>query len=324
MKQAWKDELPVSELPEDPRWRENFCFDGYDKDRDVGFWIHCGRWSLDPRIWREQVLVYLPGGDYLVHRAWGFRPSDNGPRSALLDLVCNEPQKRWTIRYRGPARLTNQDEVQAGLLLEGDQLLLDLDIGFSTERPIWDMTAGIRDQTWGKFHTEQTGRFKGSIRYADKATAMDGLGWHDHSRGPRDLVEQGRHLWIHGDISKDRSFALTMIDNYRDGTFIRVLDKVIVWDDNKIYPARCPDPPFLESSDLPPTHYQMRLEYEKGTVLIRAEQRRKLPHSTTRYFEVFDGRAPKGMAQVVTYEGGTVFFVDGEELNGHSERSYRL
>jgi hypothetical protein len=30
------------------------------------------------------------------------------------------------------------------------------------------------------------------------------------------------------------------------------------------------------------------------------------------------------MAQVVTYEGGTVFFVDGEELNGHSERSYRL
>jgi len=92
MTQAWKDELPVSELPDDPRWRENFCFDGYDKDRDVGFWIHCGRWSLDPRIWREQVLVYLPGGDYLVHRAWGFRPSDNGPRSALLDLVCNEPQ----------------------------------------------------------------------------------------------------------------------------------------------------------------------------------------------------------------------------------------
>jgi hypothetical protein len=324
MTQAWKDELPVSELPDDPRWRENFCFDGYDKDRDVGFWIHCGRWSLDPRIWREQVLLYLPGGDYLVHRAWGFRPSDNGPRSALLDLVCNEPQKRWTIRYRGPARLTNQDEVQAGLLLEGDQLLLDLDIGFSTERPIWDMTAGIRDQTWGKFHTEQTGRFKGSIRYGDKATAMDGLGWHDHSRGARDLVEQGRHLWIHGDISRDRSFALTMIDNYRDGTFVRVLDKVIVWDDNKIYPARCPDPPVLESSDLPPTHYQMRLEYEKGTVLIRAEQRRKLPHSTTRDFEVFDGRAPAGMAQVVTYEGGTVFFVDGEELNGHSERSYRL
>ena len=115
-----------------------------------------------------------------------------------------------------------------------------------------------------------------------------------------------------------------MIENYRDGAFVRVLDKAVVWDGNRIFGARCSNPPFLESSDLPPTNYEMTLEYEKGTVLIRAEQRRKLPHSTTRYFEVFDGRAPKGMAQVVTYEGGTVFFVDGEELNGHSERSYRL
>ena len=35
---------------------------------------------------------------------------------ALLDLICEEPERRWKIRYRGPARLTNQDEVQAGLL----------------------------------------------------------------------------------------------------------------------------------------------------------------------------------------------------------------
>ncbi len=55
MKQAWKDELP-----EDPRWRENFCFDGYDKDRDVGFWIHCGRWSLDPRIWLSMPVIPSP------------------------------------------------------------------------------------------------------------------------------------------------------------------------------------------------------------------------------------------------------------------------
>jgi hypothetical protein len=115
-----------------------------------------------------------------------------------------------------------------------------------------------------------------------------------------------------------------MIDNYRDGAFVRTLDKVVIWDDDRIYEARCANPPFLESTGLPPTNYEMRLEYEKGTVLIRAEQRRKLPHSTTRHFEVFDGRAPPGMAQVVTYEGGTVFFVDGEEHNGHSERSYRL
>ncbi len=89
MNQAWKDELPVAELPDDPRWRENFCFDGYDKDRDIGFWIHCGRWSLDPRIWREQVLVYLPGGDYLVHRAWGFPILTD---HCFLAVFCRNPR----------------------------------------------------------------------------------------------------------------------------------------------------------------------------------------------------------------------------------------
>jgi len=35
------------------------------------------------------------------------------------------------------------------------------------------------------------------------------------------------------------------------------------------------------------------------------------------------GVAP-GFGQVVTYEQGTVFVVDGQRCNGHSERSYRL
>src|SRR5438552_15610247 len=99
MNPTWEDELPVPELPDDPAWRENFCFDGYDKDRDVGFWIHCGRWSEDPSIWREQVLVYWPGGDYYVNRAFGVRPSTKGPSAALLDLICEEPGRRWRLKY---------------------------------------------------------------------------------------------------------------------------------------------------------------------------------------------------------------------------------
>ena len=49
---SWEDELPVAQLPADPTWRENFCFDGYDRERNVGFWIHCGRWSLDRKSTR--------------------------------------------------------------------------------------------------------------------------------------------------------------------------------------------------------------------------------------------------------------------------------
>jgi hypothetical protein len=320
---SWRDELPVATLPDDPTWRENFCFDGYDRVRDIGFWIHCGRWSLDPRIWREQVLVYWPGGDYLVHRAWGVRSSDKGPSAALLDLICEEPGKHWRLRYRGPVRRTVPDEFMRGPLSEGPQELLDLDIAFTSDRPVWDMTAGIADQAWGKFHIEQTGRLHGTLKCGEKSVAMDGFGWRDHSRGPRDMKEMGRHCWIHGDLPGGRSFALTHIDNLVDGRFERVLDKAVIWENGRVLPAKCPNPPFLASNGEPPPTFDFTLNYAGGEIAIHAEPKRCLPHSTSRYMECFDGVAP-GIAHVVTYEQGSVLVVDGEQHDGHAERSFRL
>ncbi len=319
----WEDELPVPTLPDDPTWRENFCFDGYDRQRNVGFWIHCGRWSLDPRIWREQVLIDWPDGAYLVHRAWGVRPNARGVSGALLDLDCEEPGHAWRLRYRGPVRRTDEAELLRGPLPEGPQSLLDLDISFTSEVPVWDMTAGIADQAWGKFHIEQTGRFAGTLSCDGVAVAMDGLGWRDHSRGPRDMKEMGRHCWIHGNLSRGRAFALTFIDNIVDGDFVRALDKAVIWEDGTIHPATCADPPFLTDSGQPPPRYAMTLDYAGGRVAIDAETRRCLPHSTSRYMECFDGVTPD-IAHIVTYEQGTVFHVDGEEHDGHSERSFRL
>ncbi len=189
---------------------------------------------------------------------------------------------------------------------------------------MWDMSGGMRGQAWGKFHIEQTGRLQGAIQFDNDSVAMDGLGWHDHSRGPRDMVEMGRHLWIHGELSRGRSFALTMVDNFRDGQFLRSLDKVVIWENGVIHPARCPDPPFLTSPTLPAARYDMTLLYDGGEVRIEAEQRRRMPHSTTRYMECYDGLVNADLAKVVTYDGGTVFRVDGADYNGHSERSYRL
>ena len=322
-KSNWASELPVAELPADPSWRENFCFDGYDRQRDVGFWIHCGRWSLDPRIWREQVLVYWPDGSYLVHRAWGFRTAQRGVSGALLDLICEEPEKRWQVRFRGPVRRTVQTELQSGALTEGPQLLLDLHVEFTSNVPVWDMTAGMQRQQWGKFHIEQTGRLQGDLSCEGVSVAMNGLGWRDHSRGPRDLKDLRRHCWIHGELSRNRSFALTFVESEEAGLPVRSLDKAVIWDDGQIFPARCDYPPFLDSNAWPASHYSMTLEYERGVVVIHAQARRCLPHSTSRQMECFDGVTP-GIAHLVTYEQGTIFTVDGAEHDGHTERSFRL
>jgi hypothetical protein len=316
------DELPVPQLPADPGWLENFCFDGYDHRRDIGFWIHCGRWWRDPAIWREQVLVYWPGETYLVHRAWGYRPSDRGPSAALLDLICEQAGRRWRMRYRGPVRSTNTAELHRGPLTEGPQELLDLDLSFDSELPVWHMT-GIAGEKWGKFHIEQTGTVEGRIRFGEQMVEMQGYGWRDHSRGPRDVTSMARHCWIHGRLSRDRAFALTIIDNRAGGRMVRGLDKVVVWDDGVLYEGACPNPPFLEGSGAPPRSYEMVLEYPKGRVDLHAELPRSLPHSTARHMDCFDGVTPD-QAHVVTYEQGTIFTVDGERFDGHSERSYLL
>ena len=74
---------------------------------------------------------------------------------------------------------------------------------------------------------------------------------------------------------------------------------------------------------IPDPAYRMTLTYEHGLIVIDAQLRTCLPHSTSRFMECFDG-VTSGIAHVVTYEQGTVFTVDGQQFDGHSERSFRL
>ena len=91
-------EVPT-EVPDIPNWSENYCFDAFDAEQNAGFWIHIGRWGLNPHLWREQVLAYLPDGSFLLRRGYGARPSTLGPRGAILDLRCEKPGELWRLMY---------------------------------------------------------------------------------------------------------------------------------------------------------------------------------------------------------------------------------
>lgn len=320
----WEDELPVKNLPDDPAFRENYCFWGYDRERAVGFWVHMGRWPLDNRIWREQVLVYLPDGDYLVHRAWGLRESDRGPASALLDLVCVAPGKQWQLRYRGPARRTTTAEVHAGGLMEGPQALLDMSITFSSTLPMWDLSKDIGNQDWASSHMEQNGRVTGSFEYAGESVKMDGFGWRDHSRGPRNMSAHYRHVFINGNLPENRTFALTYLEAVQDDVVTQTLEKGVIWSEGKIFPAHTPNPPYLDPGVIPPPdRFSMTLVSELGEMQIDAYTPCSLPHTSSKEYNVYDGIA-RGLGHVLCYEQGTIFTVNGQQFDGHTERSHRL
>jgi len=314
-KVTWKDELPQEILPNDPSWRENVCFDGYDHERNVGFWIHCSRWQHDLTVWREQVLVYAPDGTYLVHRAWGRGDSTHGPAGPLLKLTCLEPGKAWSLRYRGPARRATREELECGKSLpEGPQLLLNLAIEFSTTAEMWDMSEGLRSPELGKSHMEQTGHFLGDISYEKTTVRMDGFGWHDHSKGPRHFGGMLRHCWIHGDLSKGRSFCLTVVENDTGKTRVRTVDRAVIWEGGRLFEASCPNPPFLDSAAVPGPQYTFTLNYQGGSITIDAEPLRCMPISCDESMEIVDGLAPD-IAIQVTYEQGTIFTVDGTRFS---------
>ena len=320
---TWEDELPVKILPPDPAFRENYCTWGYDRERAIGFWIHLGRWPLDTRIWREQVLVYLPDGDFLVHRAWGARDCSQGPSSALLDLICEAPGKQWRFRYRGPARRTDNRELNAGRLPEGPQLLLDMDLRFTSNFPVWDLTRDVQNQDWAKFHMEQNGRVTGAFRYGDEVVEMDGFCWRDHSRGPRELSRHSRHVFVNGDLPEGRSFAMTFLEHMEDGKPVLSLNKGVIWSGEALYPATCPNPPFLDPGAPPDGNYSMTLASDIGTYQLTARIPCSIPHTSSKSYDVYDGVA-RGLGHILCHEQGTVFTVDGREYNGHTERSTLL
>ncbi|MFA5630639.1 MAG: hypothetical protein WC997_03915 [Porticoccaceae bacterium] len=320
---SWEQELPVKTLPDDPSFRENYCTWGYDRERAIGFWIHMGRWPLDTRIWREQVLVYLPDGDFLVHRAWGYRDSGKGPSSALLSLVCEEPGRSWRFQYRGPARRTDNAELQAGGLIEGPQILLDLDLQFSSTFPVWDLSKDVQNQDWAKFHMEQNGRVTGTIAYDQQQVHMDGFVWRDHSRGPRELSRHNRHVFVNGDLPDNRSFAMTFLEHNDNGRVSLSLNKGVIWSGDAIYPASSPNPPFLEPGQSPTDDYAMTIVSDIGTYDLHASIPCSIPHTSSKSYNVYDGIA-RGLGHILCYEQGTIFTVEGQQFNGHSERSHLM
>jgi hypothetical protein len=201
-------ELPVPALPDDPAWRENFCFDGYDAVRDIGFWLHMGRWSLDPSLWREQVHLMLPGGRLVVARSFGRRDIAMSAAGPCMAFTCAAPGRAWRLTYHGPGRETSRAELASAPIPEGPRALLDFDIAFDSSEGVWDFGAAAKGEDWASAHYEQTGRAHGRVVFDGEAFAIDGFGWRDHSWGPRYWQVIYAYRLLLANFGEDRGFML--------------------------------------------------------------------------------------------------------------------
>jgi hypothetical protein len=312
------DEMPTDIAPVE-HWSENFYFVVFDPQVGVGLAIHMGRWSRDTQLWREQIWLFLPDGRFALTRNIGRRASKRGVAGSLLELTCEEPGKRWRIRYNGPTRLASGEELVNSPLVEGPLELLTLDLVFEATTEVWDFGKSM-NEVWASSHYEQSGRIRGRVVAEGESILIDGLGHRDHSRGPRRLSGLKNTIWMQGHFPGGRSFAVVDTRMNTGGAFHGV-----VFERGRPYPATCLAREYMSDIVLPPLTHKIRLVSELGPMDIESRFRQMLPFSLDEFGESHYGTTLlPGISALAAVIGPTTLVWNSLSGIGHLELGYGI
>ena len=214
-------ESVVEEPPAQPFWCENLLFALYDPDRDIGFWLHLGTVPNDWTMWEERVLALLPEGEGLL-TMWSFHRTvpERRPAASNLEFRCVEPFRRWRLGFDGYAVHTTEEQMVAGTSPPGERRRLMIELDVECVGAVWDAAAAassrgagsLDSQGWAKEHYEQLFRASGRVVTGSGEIDFDGVGWRDHSRGPRGAgrgAAWGGHVIMGGLFPSGRGFILS-------------------------------------------------------------------------------------------------------------------
>ena len=207
-------EMPVNPGENPPAlWSENYLMYVWSPANAVGIYWHLCRTLGEIPIWNEQLVVALPGGRYLASKG----QSRGEVRPASLSVVglqvsVNIPFRRLNVSFRGGARLLSRDEFHSCPVQDGAHVPVDINLGFDSMSPPFDLGSGHLDQAWAVGHFEQHGRIVGSLRFGDEAYPIDGTGLRDHSWGARDYKNIGSTNWLHAQFpNSGRSLMAVLV-----------------------------------------------------------------------------------------------------------------
>lgn len=191
-------DLPAARV-DAPGWSENMFFQMYDHDRRVGIFSHIGRHRLDTGLWRAVLALYVGDGVY-VSRSFGRSVDDRGPAAGCLEVRCEEPLRRWHLRYDGAAELLSARALAAGGNGGGPTRPVAFDLSYRAAGPVYDMFASARlgQQDWGHVHHEQAFRVDGTLTVSGDAIIAHGMGYRDHSIGAREMGKFGGNNMLYG------------------------------------------------------------------------------------------------------------------------------
>ena len=181
-----------------PLWNETRWNGCWSPEDGVGLYMHAGRFRGNLDLWWVQSVAYLPDGRVCVDRSWGPNPSEAGVSVGCLDLRIAEDG--WTSAFDGVGQLTTTAELaRATRGSSAPSRRMTWDVEASAAAPLWDMYAGKGDARLdhaGDAHVQQGYFTKGALKVGDEEHSLDGIGFKDHSSGPRDFGPWKSHRYM--------------------------------------------------------------------------------------------------------------------------------
>jgi len=317
------DETLLETLPDIPHMSENFCYTGFDSGSGLGYYVHIGRWIKDPEILRELLILWLPDGNVLWAQAFGRGDCTRGPAVACERLVCEEPGRRIRILYSGPMQPIALEQVTnpPSPVLNLDKV--EVDLVFEGTSPVWYYPQ-TDNTTWARWHTEQLGTARGTIRHIDKTHHFDGVAYRDHSRGPRYLKDFRGHSWIQGQFPGGDAFALYQAWHAEGDEDVEALSEVKLFRNGEFSSARVISAPRLTSTANILGDYELVFETDAGRSTIIGKPKGLAFFSYGALMSHFLPSVPTGITEffMTNAEQPTVFEWEGRTGSGHTERSF--
>jgi hypothetical protein len=208
-------ERTLAACPDVPAWTENLLFTPYDPIADIGMWLHLGTVADRWEMWEDRVLIALPE-DQGVLSMWAYHRTvpDRQPAGANLEFRCERPFQTWHITFDGFCVRSSYEVMRSGLLVDGAKCHVRVDLEVECVTPVWDAATageGMAEQSWAREHYEQLTRVTGEVTVDGIATEFNGVGWRDHSRGPRGadtLKDWGGHVITGGVLPSGSAFGM--------------------------------------------------------------------------------------------------------------------
>lgn len=318
------DELPVEKVPDVPFWSENYAFYGYDLDSRTGFIAYAGRWVKNPALWREQLYIYLPDGSMLCHRAIGPAGGRPGPSGGAMDFCWNEAGGNWRIAFNGAMRHDTLQQLLRDPLPEGRPHPVNFQVSVDGDRPVYMMPSAADNTSYGKYHYEQMCSCSGAFSFGGEEYRFNGVGYRDHSRGPRQLGAFDGHVWLQLFFPVGPNFSAYHMWAMEGGRSTQILDKAISISRQGFAPASLVNALRLESIAGIHDPVEVRVEMNGETRTLRGKPLATFVNSFTTDVDFYFGYVPS-LADFAGVEQ-PVLFDDGEDVKilGYLQRSFRI